>query len=386
MIFMVSFVSMVSVFINESRSAAIAGSVESLGRLWASSILGEYDRNLYDRFGLMGFYGTEREISEKLDTYADCSFKGKSYIEAGNCAAHLYEYSLTDIGEFRRQVSICGAASICEEPACGISEEAIESDRSITDEYLLAMLPSEGRDDAALLSRVKNLFSGNSGVPDLLKAGTDMYFADRYIKHYFHNMMSEPSDDSFLKYEQEYLICGRKSDTANRRGVKVRIVAVRESANLAYLETDEEKKAIALAAAELIATPALAPAVQQTILLSWALAESVNDYEILIHGGKVPFVKTKENWATDFDSVNKEMPQDGFYIDNGCESGETYEDYLTLFITLMDTDVKYLRMMDLVQIDMQYGYYGNFFLKDYFTGLRYSIEVNGEEYEFEDEY
>lgn len=152
MIFMVSFVSMISVFINGSRNAAIEGSVESLGRLWASSILGEYDRNLYERFGLMGFYGTEDDISGKLDTYAECSFEGKSYIDAGECSARLYDH------------------------------------------------------------------------------------------------------------------------------------------------------------------------------------------------------------------------------------------YLTLFITLMDSDVKYLRMMDLVQIDMQYGYYSEFFLKDYYTGLSYTIEVNGKDHEFGDEY
>ena len=386
MIFMVSFVSMISVFINGSRNAAIEGSVESLGRLWASSILGEYDRNLYERFGLMGFYGTEDDISGKLDTYAECSFEGKSYIDAGECSARLYDHSLTIIDEFRKQVSVCGALSMCEVPYGEGSDKAIESDRSITDGYLLAMLPSEGRDDSTLLSRVRELFENNCGVSGVIEAGTDTYFADRYIRHYFHQMMSEPSDDSFLKFEQEYIICGRKSDKSNRRGIKARIVAVREASNLAYIETDEEKKALALAAAELAVTPALAPAMQQALLASWALAESINDYKILIHGGKVPFVKTKENWATDLDAADSEMPEDGFYIDNKCESGESYEDYLTLFITLMDSDVKYLGMMDLVQIDMQYGYYSEFFLKDYYTGLSYTIEVNGKDHEFGDEY
>jgi hypothetical protein len=42
--------------------------------------------------------------------------------------------------------------------------------------------------------------------------------------------------------------------------------------------------------------------------------------------------------------------------------------------------------MDLVQINMKYRYYRDFNLMEYYTGTRFSLEVNGKDHEFEDAY
>ena len=45
-----------------------------------------------------------------------------------------------------------------------------------------------------------------------------------------------------------------------------------------------------------------------------------------------------------------------------------------------------LRMMDLIQINLKYLYLDNFLLKDYYTGLKYEMNVNNKKYEFEEAY
>ena len=47
---------------------------------------------------------------------------------------------------------------------------------------------------------------------------------------------------------------------------------------------------------------------------------------------------------------------------------------------------KYLRMMDLIQMDMIYCSNGGFRIGDCYTGVSYTLEVNGEKHEFSDEY
>ena len=43
-------------------------------------------------------------------------------------------------------------------------------------------------------------------------------------------------------------------------------------------------------------------------------------------------------------------------------------------------------MMDLIQMDMIYCSNGGFRIGDCYTGVSYTLEVNGEKHEFSDEY
>ncbi|MBE6026574.1 MAG: hypothetical protein E7229_06650, partial [Clostridiales bacterium] len=62
-VFLVMFLSgmilMTGAVINAAHIKAIDSSCKDLGRVWAFSILGEYDRVLRDRYGLYGYYGNE---------------------------------------------------------------------------------------------------------------------------------------------------------------------------------------------------------------------------------------------------------------------------------------------------------------------------------------
>ena len=48
--------------------------------------------------------------------------------------------------------------------------------------------------------------------------------------------------------------------------------------------------------------------------------------------------------------------------------------------------MKLLRMMDLIQINMQFSHDGGFLLRDYYAGLKVVLKVNGKEYDAEREY
>ncbi len=379
--------------INSAKDKAIEGSVNSLGRIWTASILGEYDMELLKRYDIFGYYGTPHIVDEKIKLYADHSFSKKKYIDMRECRSSLYDYALTDTKIFKRQITesakVMTAKSLIENKEDDYFNDNIAEDKTSTRELrskkIIKGLPSYGRDDEGLLERAKRFFSGILSIQDIIKTGTDAYLINRYIDEKFSSALDRQEDEGrYLQYEKEYIICGKKSDPGNLKGTKTRLIALREALNMAYLHTDSEKSSQILAAAELISPPPLVPATQETIIAAWALAESINDYKRLINGKKVPLMKDDKSWAIDIESVinNKESG----YIDTEDGEGSDYEDYLDALIYIMDEETKLTRMMDLIQISMKFCCYRDFNLKNYYAGLSLHMDVNGRKYKFTDEY
>ena len=139
-----------------------------------------------------------------------------------------------------------------------------------------------------------------------------------------------------------------------------------------------------MAAAQLLTPGPAALVTQKALLSAWALAESINDYRLLIDHHKVPVMKSDATWAVDLDSVVANTSDK--YIYTGVDQGQTYDEYLSLFLCGMDGRVRLLRIMDLIQINMKYLYYRTFLLKEYSGGLRFQITVNGAEHVVVKEY
>ena len=154
--------------------------------------------------------------------------------------------------------------------------------------------------------------------------------------------------------------------------------------NIAYINQNPQMRELALTIAELISSPAAAPATQQALIAAWAYAESVNDYRLLVHGKKVPLMKDDDSWAVNLKSIiTNPNPE---YIDKNNEKGNTYNEYLQAMIFLTNKDNRLLRMMDLIEINMKYCYYGNFSISSHYTGIDYSMDVNGRTHNFSAEY
>ena len=105
-----------------------------------------------------------------------------------------------------------------------------------------------------------------------------------------------------MKYELEYMICGKDDDSENLKGTITRILLIRCAANFAYLMTSPAKQSEALAAAATMAgftvNPAIVEAVKYGLLAGWAYCESVLDLRTLMDGEKIPIIKSDETWTS----------------------------------------------------------------------------------------
>lgn len=377
-------------FIGISKAEAISSAVDNLESLWVQSLLAEYDLNLRDKYGLFGFYGYPKDVENKILFYASESFDEKKYINVNSCACRLYDYSLNNVKIATKQIiaegkAISASKVIGKEPD-DYRVQSIPGGALMQNDAKDAFeeLPSGGNSGTISFDFVKNLFQETASFGDVLKTQGNRFFINQYISQYINNYCnSESFEDSYLKCEREYLICGKHSDSANIKGVKNLIVAMRQVSNMAFLHTDSKKSKAILAAAELIA-PEAPMLSYETIIAAWALAESINDYKLLINGHKVPLVKTTESWALDLDVVLDSWDEKCVYT--GVDSGESYDEYLSLLTYVMDEKVLILRIMDIVQLNMRYKYYDSFRIKDYNGGLELMIQVNGKDHVYKKEY
>ena len=386
MIFSVSIISLAMLFIGGTRAKAISSSVESLGHLWAKSILGEYTDKLYERYGIFAYKAkSPAEVDDKLNQLSEITFKGKRYIDCAGCNSSLYRYSLEELENFQKQVNKAAVADKQKKFKDIELDVYNPSDRTISNDAIVAGLPSKGRLSSFSLSNFINKIKEIDDIKDVLKGGKDELLQMKYMKNHFQSAVSQSEDDdSFFKYELEYILAGKASDEGNLKSTRNRIIAIREAMNIAYINQNPQMRDLALTIAELISSPAAAPATQQALIAAWAYAESVNDYRLLVHGKKVPLMKDDDSWAVNLKSIiTNPNPE---YIDKDNEKGNTYNEYLQAMIFLTNKDNRLLRMMDLIEINMKYCYYGNFSISSHYTGIDYSMDINGRTHNFSAEY
>lgn len=386
MIFSVSIISLAMLFIGGTRAKAISSSVESLGHLWAKSILGEYTDKLYERYGIFAYKAkSPAEVDDKLNQLSEITFKGKRYIDCEGCNSSLYKYSLAELDNFQKQVNKAAVADKQKKFKDIELDIYTPSDRTISNDAIVAGLPSKGRLSSFSLSNFINKIKEIDDIKDVLKGGKDELLQMKYMKNHFQSAVSQSEDDdSFFKYELEYILAGKASDEGNLKSARNRIITIREAMNIAYINKNPQMRDLALTIAELISSPAAAPATQQALIAAWAYAESVNDYRLLVHGKKVPLMKDDDSWAVNLKSIiTNPNPE---YIDKNNEKGNTYNEYLQAMIFLTNKDNRLLRMMDLIEINMKYCYYGNFSISSHYTGIDYSMDVNGRTHNFSAEY
>lgn len=264
-------------------------------------------------------------------------------------------------------------------------EEKVPSDRSIENRRILSSLPSAEYDFGFSVSDFTDGFKALKSMDDILEAGKAKGYTLKYVEKYFKNAADDKGlGETFFSKETEYIICGKNSDVKNEREIRNIIIAVREAMNMQYLNTDPEKSALLTAAAEALTPGPAALVTKQSLAATWALAESINDYKLLTNGRPVQFMKTKDSWAIDLDSVLNNTADK--YVDTGCDIGNEYKDYLRCFLLIMSEDKMIVRTMDLVQINMKFLYYGDFLLREYNAGCDMKLYVNGKNYEFTSKY
>lgn len=378
--------------ISSARSMYVEGIVLALGRLHSSAILGEYDLELYDRYGLLAFYGNDALTTKKIEILSGYTFDEKPYIDYEVSDIDLFSYSLADQNVLLDQIKLCGvedlAVSVLGSTSKYLgtsSETETTSDRKIVSERVIRFLPSYGRIESGIIDSITSVFKSVGSPKDLILTGTDAYLINKYIGAKFGDRRNIPDPaKSFLLYEREYIVSGKYSDEENLRAVKRKIIGMREIANMLFLESDKKMRAEATAIGEILTLGYAGEAGAQVVMATWAYLESLNDYELLINGKKVEGIKDHLSWAIDKESILNGW--NGDYIDMHNPDGDTYSDYLDLMTYMTGQDTKLLRIMDLIQLNLRYYYRSDFLISEHYTGLEYSLMVNDKEYTFSDSY
>lgn len=193
------------------------------------------------------------------------------------------------------------------------------------------------------------------------------YVFDKF--NYYTNKKSE----SPLDYEAEYIISGNSNDQNNLEDVSNKILLVREGFNLIYLLKDNVKRgeAYTLAASIVGITgmPAIIRITQYIILGAWAYAESLVDVKDLLRGNKVKLIKTEQDWNLSLTGIyNMESKN------NKNNSGLNYQDYLRYFLFTQDKETLILRILDLIEMNVNSKYNSDFRISKSIVGITINSE------------
>ncbi|MEF9998398.1 MAG: DUF5702 domain-containing protein [Lachnospiraceae bacterium] len=218
------------------------------------------------------------------------------------------------------------------------------------------------------LPSVRNKNQGYGTFTSTMEGGTSskLYLGAYILEHFKH--VVTPHEDGALSYEVEYIIGGKTCDKENLETVVKKLIAMRYVPNYAYLMTDTKKKAeagvMAATLCSALALPAITEVAKQAILLAWAYGESIMDIRSLLAGHKIPLLKTTESWQLQLEELlqlgTQEDPKDG----NDIEGGYTYAEYLRVLLFLEGEQKLTMRMLDVIERNIQVEYGASFFKVD----------------------
>ena len=402
-----------------SRRLVVSSQCDMFGSLWTRAILSEYDVHLLDDYSIMAYFGNDDEVTAKLDSYLKYSAQGKLGAHIKGANADLTGYELGDPANFRKALRLGFSLNAASEIINGrgrtyrgldTGEGFDEEGRVIRNPVVIDTLPSHGTGGSVSgeeLAEKAESAGDESGLAGLLSgAGSEVLLLGKC----FDNHVTKSDDKNHLLVnEWEYVICGSTDDEVNYRSVRKRLFFARNVLNLAAIYKDPAKVELIVSIAETISPGPLGIATQALIAEAWAALETEEDLEDLYQDRRVPILKTPDQWKTDIGAVlgsdkvideldeeSRELleeKQDEISGLSGTIStvtqfkyGLNYDEYLLLMISALNDNVRLLRIMDLIQINMKYRYYADFNMMEYYTGVRFTIEANGKSHEFEDAY
>ena len=175
-----------------------------------------------------------------------------------------------------------------------------------------------------------------------------------YLFTHFSSATDKEEKETALSYELEYLLCGKESDEKNLKATVNKLLLLREGANFVYILADGEMRHSAELLAAVIAggTPGVTAALTAALLAAWAYGESLLDVRILLAGGKVPAVKTKESFRLTLANLGK-LPEVLASCKEKAGDGLDYEAYLQiLFLTGRKKNYP-MRALDLIECNLR---------------------------------
>ena len=363
-------ISLVICFIQISVDKAAVSYCNSLFNLAGRSVLSEYDRELKARYGIIAFYGNYEEIREKLAEYVTYTIKDGRYIRIKDIRPVLKEYSLLNCDCFEEQILRDNLENILNFPE-EKNTQVITGSRVLRNSKAVDNLPSYGITEKPSVASAISRLEGLSDISSLFQSGKKETFTYIYMFARFKSGLSGHEDGTtFFQNEIEYILYGKNSDAANAASALKDIKSIRTALNVAHIYSDPVKRNETLLLAEALTPGPPAAATQAVIIAAWAAAEAEADMKVLKEGGSIPFIKKSSDWITDIDGkITRELTSyEG--------RGGTYDDYLKVLLCFVTRETKLLRMMDLIQINLQGTYWGSFYIKDFYRGFTFETKVN----------
>ena len=324
-----------------------------------NSVLANYHRELFDRYGLLFFYveNVDKRMEEVINQNFENDVAGKVLGTRDLLALEVKETALEKItlATDNDGKVIWRQCVQCMEEKYGIPylEQFLETLKYVEDKKLMSdevILPYEEGTitETELRNKLAEADLRRTVIPDvfhwlekealkfligkreysLQRLGKDKRLSGRqwnsgdgmhesseveinewkkflyieYLLQYTGNYVS-PLEDGFLKYQTEYLINGKEEDGNNLWETANSLIELRTGANIIGILTNDQRTAVlkeaSVAVASSLGNPEIEPVVYAALLLIWAEVEGVHDVRALLRGEGVGLLKTADEWLLD---------------------------------------------------------------------------------------
>ena len=223
-----------------------------------------------------------------------------------------------------------------------------------------------------LATSMSGKYDENISVADAIKEEALMneYLMMRF--KCFTDYLEESADDTdCLDYTLEYILCGRDSDKGNLEQTMLELSGIRTGMNMAYLITDQSKKAQALTLATsalgFTGNMALIKGGQYLIMSIWAYGEAVMDMRDIYAGKKVKLIKSSQSWKLSLQGLlNMTFETDKEADDEGLD----YKGYIRMLLLMESAEHKNYRTMGAMELRMISMGHENFRMKNYIVSAK----------------
>ena len=204
--------------------------------------------------------------------------------------------------------------------------------------------------DPKLYAAERKLNTGNLEKETEGETG-DFFFLREYLYRFTSNYRND-ENRGVLTYETEYLVSGKVSDVDNLSSVVRRIFVIREAANQLTLCSDSEKlekiETFCEIVCSLVGCPEAAELLALVVMAAMVSAESIADLRIIMDGGRVPLIKSSDQWISGL-GLGLFTGYDG----SDYTEGLSYGDYLKIFMYLTGENKLMSRFMSLIEMNVR---------------------------------
>ncbi|MBR7148178.1 MAG: hypothetical protein IKD13_05025 [Firmicutes bacterium] len=247
-----------------------------------------------------------------------------------------------------------------------MKEITLENGRTLEDPMVIAYLPSRQVTSSGIQTSWEILKTDPEKLGEFI--GKSL-LTDLYALHYFSSYTER--QDGWFVCQLEYILQGRLSDEENLERTKTELFLLRTGLNLVSVyQNNELRQFVGTMAAA--AAPIPYPVAFGVLAAAISAMEAGEDVKTLMGGETVSPLKTYEDWLTMSEHQNA---QDVPRMEQEKQRLEmTYEDHLHLLLILKPQETKILRMMDLIQLDLQKSFGDTFTLEELCGGFRWKLQ------------